>query len=281
MFTRKQRPEVKRTRKLRRPLAIILGSALLLGSLFYTLNRIRTPTFFEKPAKVGYVEKQFEIDHFINGDHSRNYQQSTAILSADPPRVMILKTEEVIRGVDFVTDKLKNERMRVFGDKVVVCADNFLAYLTPRASKQIPIDDFESLDTTNIDCTFLNGEVFFVGSGKSAIVRMDPKTTSSTHHPTDRIREIEGFSGFVNPSITSSQGRIFLLSDGMKHLYSLDFVGMKRKYERLEKIIGISKAKNMRIAGIGDELYLIDDTHKKLYRIDPKNLSLIDKHDVR
>jgi hypothetical protein len=192
---------------------------------------------------------------------------------------MLFKSNSLVRGMVLKgVDELKNPRMKVFGDKMLVIADSFLAYVSESGEvSKIRIDDIEKLGQTNLDCTILNNQIYLVGKGRQHIIRIQPKTTFTYVHSLDVISETEGSNPLSNPSLAGAGGRVFLLTDGMKNLYAFDFVGNKVRYETLKSIIGIEVAKNMKVSNIGERLYLVDDTNKILYKIDPQSMKLIDK----
>ena len=274
--------QLKQSRK--RPLAFLLGSALLLGGTYYAMKGFnqRYVPFLEEPAKVGRVSQKDDIEHLVAGNLSANFKGYTAVLSPRPPQVMLFKSNSLVRGIVFKdAEVLKNPRMKVSGNRMAVVADGFFTYVDESGeATRIRIDDIGKLGQKNLDCAFLGNEVYIIGSGESSIIRIEPKSTFTYAHPVGAITEAEGFATFANPSLAAAGERIFVLSDGMKHLYGFDFKRKRVRYETLKSIIGAETAKDMRISNAGERLYLIDDGNQVVYRIDPLEMRLISKFEM-
>ena len=260
----------------RRPLALILGSALLLGGLYYGISRGRNEPFPEQPAFISSVRGKSDLEHFIEGFASANFNGRTALLSEDPPQIVFFRKNAhvekmALRGAE----RFRNAKIKPFNDVMVVCADEFFAFIKNGDMFRILIDDLRAVGKRDIDCTFQNGSLFAIGSGKSGILRRD-ESKGRYVYPLDDVFRIEQFGAFENPSIASAGGHVFLLSDGMKNIYQLDFPGtdIEIKYESLEKVIGKGKAFGMRMFGLGGHLYIADEIDRVLYKVDPERMQL-------
>jgi hypothetical protein len=279
---KRQARNIERTPKKRRSLPLILGSALLLGGLYFTLSRDNTNSIMKKSAQVGHVASKSDLEHHLDGQKSANFKGSTAILYDDPLQVLFFRSNSVVKEVVLFKQRrqAENAHMKAFGNTLLVCGDRFLVHIRDGMAYEIDITDIKRLGKS-LDCTYKQNEFYAVGSGKSILFRRD-SSKKSFGYSTAQILKIEGFSGFVRPSLAAAGNRIFLVSEGMRHLYGISFDSEKIiiDYEPLKKVMGIDQAKSMRAFGIKGKLYLYDGKSRIVYRIDPEKMALLDKFET-
>jgi len=277
--------KAKKPKSWKRRLGIILGSAILLGGIYYAIHKSgeQEAPFLQRPAHVGKVEKKSDLEHQIIGHTSINFRNSTAILFPDPPQILLFRQGAQLTGMvlDGVKE-LRNPQMKVQGDSIVVCADDFFGYVKGDLVFRVNISELGTVGKKNPGCSFYHGSYVFVGSDRSDIL---VQATSGERYgfSASRIFEIESMIGFIKPSLASAAGHVFLISEGMKRIYRLGFKPeeMSLEYRQLKEAIGLEQAKNMRLLSADGKLYLIDDAKKILYKLDPEKMKMIEKSFVK